>query len=175
MGSTMARLPAIRECRRVEGEACGRIQLDAADERNVDQYKIHPVLLDACLQLLGTTLPPSQRQSEAYVPVAVDAFRWHQPGGKQLWCHAVRRPSDQIARASAASFTGDLRLYDDQWHLVAEISGVQLRRVPRAFVTARTGFAPALGRVAAVNRSGTRFQRWRCRMRETAPQRRANG
>ncbi|MDC0746351.1 type I polyketide synthase [Polyangium mundeleinium] len=104
---------------RGEDEALGRVELPEA-AGSPAAYRLHPALLDACLQV------GSQRDGEQapWVPVEVGALRlWRRPMG-ELWCHAKRRAVQPGGRRSL-----DLRLADSAGVVVAEISGLVIQQL----------------------------------------------
>ena len=110
-----------------DGEALGRIQCPGELESQLSSYQIHPAVLDAALQVVSVAfLSEDELTSEgaAYLPVAVERFRLLRPPHGELWGHAVMRP-----RQSVESPLADVRMYDGAGEAVAEVLGLQLRRV----------------------------------------------
>lgn len=97
---------AITALRHSEDEAIARIRLPERGKR----YGVHPVLLDACLQMAGALL-----EKGPMVPALVERYRQFQPTDGEGWGHAVRRTGSRALDFWLANAAGDV---------VAEISGV---------------------------------------------------
>ena len=107
-----------------EGEALGRIAIPEAIAGEVDAYRIHPALLDACLQVTLATIPESvDAEGEiAFVPRKADRIRFY-GGGHVAWCHV------KVVRFGLRSIVGDYRILDDGGAQIAAIDGLRLSRV----------------------------------------------
>ena len=107
-------------------EALAELRPPEALQAELGRYRIHPALLDACLQVLGATVPVSATgEAQAFVPVGVDRVVFHRsPGGRDLWSHARLRDG---AMQSAATFLGDVRLLDGEGNAVLEFLGLHGR------------------------------------------------
>jgi len=108
---------------RGQSEACGQIVLGADLAREVSSYRIHPVLLDGCLQVIGAALTDHENPETLYLPVGIARLTLHRRPGAHCWCHVVVR-----------SGTGDLRrvdmkIFDADGGLVGEMDDVQLKRL----------------------------------------------
>ena len=119
---------------RQDKEALGSIRFAEMLMVEARDYKIHPSILDPCLQVLWTVfLSESHHSSTAsiYLPVGVDRVRYYSGDAERLWCHAAIRPGE-VSRED--SFTADFRLFDSAGKVVAEIVGVHMRHVSREAV-----------------------------------------
>ncbi|MBF0552809.1 MAG: polyketide synthase dehydratase domain-containing protein, partial [Deltaproteobacteria bacterium] len=74
---------AVTKLWRNDGAAFGRVIRPESLAGNLDGYLLHPVLLDACLQLIKAALPESE--SSTYVPVGLEQVRLWQRAGERLW------------------------------------------------------------------------------------------
>lgn len=116
---------------RTNGQALGQIRVTEAIASGLSRYHLHPVLLDACFQVMLATLPDSAL-SDAYVPVGVNCLRRYQPlsleAGSIVWSEvALRRPLN----ANPDSITADVRILDATGRVVALASGLSAKRVGR--------------------------------------------
>ncbi len=126
------------------GEAIARVSVPSAEVRAMrDGVRPELLVLDACVQVLvaaatsspGPVLPGSQR------PVALGTgYRtlrvvrsFNVPSW--VWCHAVHRDEGPLGRA------GDLQVLDENGLLLAEILGVEFRRVTPSTLEALAGAA----------------------------------
>lgn len=97
----------------------------------IDVYGIHPVLLDAGLQVLAAAFQGDIDTDDRrpYVPIGIDRMV-AQPAaaGKQdrLWAHARMRSASD---AAPAGLVGDVWLADDDGTTVAFLEGVHIRQL----------------------------------------------
>jgi acyl transferase domain-containing protein len=116
-------LHGLVEVHRRDGEAIARIV--APDGlADVPRYRMHPALLDACLQAIAAALP-DDGDPAPYLPLALDGFRLHRPPEGALWSH-VR--VDLPAAPRPATLRADVRILDDEGQTVARVDGLALRR-----------------------------------------------
>ncbi len=101
-----------------EGEALGYIQLPDIIE-TANDYQLHPALLDACLQLIGTVTDSS---SGVYLPVSIESLVLAKSGSNSLWSHVTLKPTQNDLQIQA-----DLSLYDDNGAVVAKITNLSLQ------------------------------------------------
>jgi myxalamid-type polyketide synthase MxaB len=103
-----------------EGQAFGQIQLP--DGLSTEAYYLHPVLLDACFQLVGAAIATTH-PTTLYLPVGCDRLHFYQSPGAQVNCFVQLRSSDeQILKI-------DLILFNTADQIVAQIEGLTLRSV----------------------------------------------
>jgi len=109
------------------GEALGRIEAPESVVAELDQYCLHPAILDACLQVTLAAMPEdnSERQA-ALVPSKADRIRFHGGERRVAWCHM------RVTRIGARSIVGAFRLLDEDGATIAEIEGMRFRRVELA-------------------------------------------
>ena len=100
-----------------ESEALGYVELP--DKIDIKDYQLHPALLDACLQLIGTV---TESNSGVYLPVGIEALNLAQPSLSHVWAYVTLKPTDnnQIIKA-------DLILTDNLGNIVAEINNLSLQ------------------------------------------------
>ena len=105
------------------GEALGRIVVPATIEAELGEYRIHPAVLDACLQVTLAAMPDEVGGAKAmFVPSKAERIRFH-GGGRIAWCHM------RLTRIDARSIVGSFRMIDEDERVVAEIDGMRFRRV----------------------------------------------
>ena len=120
---------------RRDGEALGLVELPETLYQDRAHYRFHPALLDACFHLLGAPLPA---EHETSLLVGIDNLRIVQEPGARLWCHVQLRSGFE----GGESFVGDLRVFNEEGALVAEATGLQLRRATRAALLQVTNRQP---------------------------------
>jgi amino acid adenylation domain-containing protein len=124
-----------------DGEALARVELPRAAANGNGDYRLHPVLLDACFQALGAALPAAD--GGTYLPATVQTLALERRVDDRLWCHVRVRPrlpaglvtdpdptaAADPAPAAAGVVVADLDLFDDGGSPVARLRGLELRRV----------------------------------------------
>jgi thioester reductase-like protein len=129
---------AVREVLRTEGEALGSVLLP--DESS--SFHVHPALLDACLQVMGATLPDGDDTARTYMPVGLERLAILRSPGRLVSSHVVRRPSDRPDRHVA-----DILLSDEVGEPWGLALGLQVQAVDRAEVV-RAGVSEWIFEVA---------------------------
>jgi acyl transferase domain-containing protein/acyl carrier protein len=126
----------VRELWRGAGEAVGLVEIDSERLAALDRYGAHPAVFDACLHVFGAAVSSNDASAgEVYVPVGIERFQLFRALGARVWGAAALRPT-----SSDGTLVGDLHLFDDAGIVVACLSGLSLRRMPRE----------ALGRAVSV-------------------------
>ncbi|MGK7914023.1 MAG: SDR family NAD(P)-dependent oxidoreductase [Prochloraceae cyanobacterium] len=121
-----ASFQAIAQLWRRDGEALAIVALPSNLVAEVNCYQIHPVLLDACLQVIPFALPSESRHQRAsYMPIVYEEVRLYRNCLSKVWSHGVLRP---LKDREEETFTGDFQLFDSDGELVAEIKGMHLKR-----------------------------------------------
>lgn len=110
-------------------ESLGMISLPESLQIDSDVYQIHPVLLDACLQVLAATQGASGDYS-IYLPNGCRYIRFFSHPGQIRWSH-VSLLSGSLADADVLN--ADIRLLDDNGQTIAELIGFRLQRTSRHF------------------------------------------
>jgi acyl transferase domain-containing protein len=106
------------------GQAVGEVALTTDSAASSSDYKLHPLLLDGCLQLLAAALPVDS-PAILYLPVGVGSFTVCGDAGTQCWCHVSVEPlGGGLCRA-------DVLVFDADGVRIAELRHVQLKRATR--------------------------------------------
>lgn len=113
---------AVVELWKGDYEAIGRIELDAALPADRDRYLLHPVFLDACLQIFGATLYDDPER-KTFLPVGMESFRFDRPGARTAWSHVKLR---QPVREGDTATVADIRFFDRDLQAVGGIDGFSL-------------------------------------------------
>jgi amino acid adenylation domain-containing protein len=85
-------------------------------------YMLHPVLLDACLQILDSTVSAENNQldSEALLPFAVESLRFGKTSDDDSWwCFGER----------IGEFSWNIKLLRSTGEIVADIKGFSMRKI----------------------------------------------
>lgn len=113
----------IVEMWRTPGEVGCLVQLTDGVQNEVNRYRIHPALLDACFQsLLGFLL--DDPQPGTFVPAAIDSINWVKPLEQTTWVRATMRPiENQFSRIF------DIVCTDETGNVSAEFQGLRVQFV----------------------------------------------
>jgi acyl transferase domain-containing protein/NADPH:quinone reductase-like Zn-dependent oxidoreductase/SAM-dependent methyltransferase len=130
--------PSLRGLQRLHtgpDEALGDVQLPEPALSGRGNYRIHPALLDACLQTLAAALARSAHAraaaGRAYLPMAIERVLLIRSPGNQVTAHARL----QAGAAPLNMLRGDVTVYDAQG-VVAVVQGIALRAAEASSATA---------------------------------------
>ena len=116
-----------------ENQVVAQIQLPQQLVSEVEDYKLHPVLLDICFQVGVATLPELP-EDETFLTIGLERLQiYHQPLAK-LWCRAQLRSVDNIQAPIV-----DLDLFDEAGLVVAKAEGLSFNRANRQVLLATIG------------------------------------
>ena len=109
---------------RVPGEVFAEIVVPDEIQETVDQYRIHPAVLDACFHVFKGMQTVDDPAQDFYLPAHVRRIRLYseQPSG-QLWAHAKMFCADEN------TFSSDIWVYDQNGNRVADILGFRVDRM----------------------------------------------
>ncbi|KAB8141147.1 type I polyketide synthase [Chloroflexia bacterium SDU3-3] len=111
---------------RGQGEALAEI-CPTVDADALGGYHLHPVILDACFQVLIAVNPDAGAdRSGVYLPVGIDRIRVARPAEGELWGYA------RVVERTPQLLRGDIVLVDAAGELIAEISGFRAQALDRA-------------------------------------------
>jgi acyl transferase domain-containing protein len=110
-----------------KGEALGEIQLPKALIAKASQFKLHPVLMDACLQVLGAISFSDSTSDTVYLPINIKRMHVFRHPDNHLWSHARLRPEE----SNQITLTIDLKFFTSDGEPVATIEGLQLKQSSR--------------------------------------------
>jgi phthiocerol/phenolphthiocerol synthesis type-I polyketide synthase C len=116
-----------------QNEAVGLIRVPAPLQTELSRYALHPAVLDAALQVVGATLGDAAG-AEPYVPVRVGEVRFGTNHGTPKWSVATRVDAD-----APSVVTADVRLLDEGGEVIVDVRALELRRLDKEGVRARTG------------------------------------
>jgi acyl transferase domain-containing protein len=108
-----------------DGESLGRIMAPPGVLAGLDEYRLHPVVLDACLQAISSTLA-DKGDTGLYLPVEIDRLRVYGRTTAEMWAH-VRR-----VEQSAKSMIADMTVYDGDGNRVLDVRGIRSQLLDEA-------------------------------------------
>jgi len=108
---------------RGEGEALADIRLPSSLQPELADYRLHPAVLDACLQASLAVLPDGalSGRGRAYVPVRIDRVRFYATPAAEFFA-AVR-----VREFSAHGLTVDIDLVDTDGRVYVAVNGLVCR------------------------------------------------
>ena len=114
---------------RTDGEALCRMELPQALSGEADAYRyIHPAFLDSCFHALGAALPEAGTQLlEAYLLLGLEQLSFLERPAAGFWNH-IKLRGDLARLGTQETFVADIHLYTDSGQLLAELSGISLKR-----------------------------------------------
>ena len=103
------------------GAVLGQIRLPDSVWAQIDQYTLHPALLDASLHIVGAILPEG-----THLPVILDRVQLYRQPSRTLWSYATVHLPEGTA-ATTETLKADVHVFDDGGRPVASVSGLCLR------------------------------------------------
>jgi acyl transferase domain-containing protein/NAD(P)-dependent dehydrogenase (short-subunit alcohol dehydrogenase family)/acyl carrier protein len=115
-----------------ESQALGLVELDAGFAAQCSSYGLHPALLDGCLQVFAAALPPEDAEL-VYLPIGVGRYTLHRGAGPRCWSHVTLQSAVGNVRRV------NVRIFDEEGALWAQVEDMQLKRVTRAALARQGG------------------------------------
>jgi acyl transferase domain-containing protein/NADPH:quinone reductase-like Zn-dependent oxidoreductase len=122
----------IQALRAGSGKSVGKIRLSEREQRDCSRYRVHPALLDGCLQTAIAAAP--EHFVGAYLPFSIDRLETFAAAGSDVWAIAHVTSSSK----SADTLTADIDVLGDDGQLLARIAGLHFKRRTSSAVSKRT-------------------------------------
>jgi acyl transferase domain-containing protein len=125
---------------RADGQTAATLVIPACIESEVDQYGLHPALLDACFQALGLALPGGADPAaspDVYLPVQVGRYRQFGRAEREM---RVLARMDVGGSPTAETFVGSVILSGANGKAIAQVDGLRFKRASRAALRRAAGF-----------------------------------
>ncbi|MEL6439650.1 MAG: FkbM family methyltransferase [Cyanobacteria bacterium J06621_8] len=106
--------------------ALGQVYLDSTKLDEPNNYLLHPVLLDSCLQVLWGALPEATGE-DTYLPVAMEQIIIHRYPEINQACWSYAEITSDLTKDSRI-LQANLSLLDAQGHCLVELKGVAVER-----------------------------------------------
>lgn len=116
---------AIEALWRSDEESLAKIKLPGAITEDIEQFQIHPVMLDACFQAMCFARPDS-RDRRTLLPVRIDRITLYAKPGNTIYCHAT------LAQSCSQSFSWDLEICNESGQLLAKVEGCREQAMRRS-------------------------------------------
>ncbi len=109
-------------------EALAQIRIADELKDQVKEYRLHPALLDSCLQVLSASFRGDEMDSDnsTFMPVSIGRMRLLENSADEVWCHAKLHPNEN---GRQDSISGDILLYTPDGKVLAELSALKLQRL----------------------------------------------
>jgi len=118
---------AIRQLGTGDGVSLAEVGLNAKLQSEANRYQLHPALLDACLQTVGSLLGQDLIPGTTFIPIGVESttcYQEHSPHRVACRAEIRRRIDGRMPQVEA-----DLVLADEAGEVVAEVKGLRLARL----------------------------------------------
>ncbi|MCV9389356.1 type I polyketide synthase [Reichenbachiella ulvae] len=106
-------------------EILAKVDLHESLEYGVEDYNLHPAVLDACLQsMFAAKMSDDDEERGIYLPTHIDRYKFHaKPKSKSVYSYI------QVEEASSEFLRGDFWIMDEDGSLVAEIQGIDFKYI----------------------------------------------
>ncbi|MBW4479949.1 MAG: type I polyketide synthase [Tolypothrix brevis GSE-NOS-MK-07-07A] len=121
------KMPLVKKEIQLTGEALGKIRIPEALFLEAGEYKLHPVLLDACFQVVMAAFPDSLK-SETYLLSGLERLRIYCSFGINLWSYVQLHP---IQESNQQTLTANIYIYDETGAIVAQVEQLSLKKTSR--------------------------------------------
>lgn len=118
---------SLKRLGKYQGIVRGQVELPESLIIEAENYTLHPILLDACLQTLGVAFDELDQQ-QIYLQVGFNKLQIYGNIGFHLWSQLQVRPVIDINQSLRIT---DIELFNADGKLVVKIEGLQLMRSSR--------------------------------------------
>ncbi len=116
------------------GKSVAQIRLGEREKRDASRFRVHPSLLDGCLQAAIAAAP--ENFAGAYLPFTIDRMETFGVAGTDVW--AIARVSS--SSMSADTLTAEIDVLNDDGKILIRISGLHFKRRTSSAISKRTIF-----------------------------------
>ncbi len=119
----------LRDAKYGHAESVGRLALDDKFERDLNDYKIHPALLDIATGYAMELIDGYAKEGTAenlWVPVSYGSFKFYKPLTQQIYSWVQNAKANKVTD-DFASF--DISMYDWKGNLLAEVNKLTIRKM----------------------------------------------
>ncbi|MBA2114723.1 type I polyketide synthase [Bremerella alba] len=112
-----------------EDEALAEVALPTELQGDARNYHLHPALLDACFQTVGSLLADELTPGTTFIPIGVGSvtcFEGHSPQRVACWSKIVGRKPGRMPQVEA-----DFLLANEEGEVLAEVRGLKLARLAK--------------------------------------------
>ena len=102
----------IRQLQRGDAQAVGHIALTPEFAKEASAYRVHPALLDGCIQVMFAALRTDEGDAASYLPIEIGRFALYGRPSESCWSHAAVQP------AAGDIIKAEVRVFDDKGTLI---------------------------------------------------------
>ncbi|UXP34082.1 SDR family NAD(P)-dependent oxidoreductase [Reichenbachiella agarivorans] len=120
-----ATFKAIKNLWVVDNEILSKVNLHESLEYGIEDYNLHPCILDACLHtIFAANLDSDVEERGIYLPTHIDRYKFHtKPKSSDVYSYVM------VSEASAQYLKGDFCILDEDGTLIAEIQGLHCKYI----------------------------------------------
>jgi len=90
-------------------------------KEEVDDYLLHPVIIDACFQMIAA----AALMQKTYLPAYINRVRLYRSPGARVWAYGLVKEHNDL------HIKGDIIMLDDEGNIVGEINGMCLESLAK--------------------------------------------
>lgn len=110
-----------------DGEALGKLKIPSGLETEIQDYQLHPTLLDACFQVLLGAVFFSEKADGTYLPVGIDKLRlYRRPVGIEFWSYA------RLVEQTSNMLIADIEMFDEAGNVLVKVQGLRCQSISTA-------------------------------------------
>ncbi|GAA4432145.1 aminotransferase class I/II-fold pyridoxal phosphate-dependent enzyme [Bremerella cremea] len=112
-----------------DGESLAEVALPSDLQSDARNYSLHPALLDACFQTVGSLLADDLTPGTTFIPIGVQSitcFEEHSPQRVACWSKITGRKPGRMPQVEA-----DIILANEEGEVLAEVRGLKLARLAK--------------------------------------------
>ena len=121
-----------------ENESLGQVRLPDELILEKDIYKLHPVLFDVSLQILGAAFS-GLGEEDTYLPVGIKRLQYYRRPGLTLWSHATVQPD---ISGNKKKLQANLQLITPEGDINVDVEGLQLKKISQQALLPDQKIAP---------------------------------
>ncbi|NES04228.1 MAG: acyltransferase domain-containing protein, partial [Okeania sp. SIO2F4] len=126
----------IQELWQGENQAIAQIGIPEEIALGIEEYNIHPAILDAAFQVIFNALPEKSGSKETYLPVGVEELITYTQPEKYLWAHAsIANEENDVPQKG--SLKANVILSGEKGEVIAKIIGLRVKLASREALLGR--------------------------------------
>ncbi|WP_111977550.1 SDR family NAD(P)-dependent oxidoreductase [Algibacillus agarilyticus] len=121
---------ALNELWQGKGMVLAKLALPETVSKSVNDFLLHPVILDAAFQMVGVPLLAKDSETP-YLPVGMAALHRYQATGKVAWC--IVKPQGE----ANSTYSADIELIDESGNILVKVDELRYQRVSKHALVAK--------------------------------------
>lgn len=107
-------------------EALGRLELPERFLSDLEEYALHPAVLDLATGFAMPLIEGYENCDDLYVPIQYHRVRVHAPLTPRVWSHVRGAPDNHVDRELARF---DVTIFDDDGRVLVEVEDFEIKRI----------------------------------------------